>query len=92
MKIPPHFETARRNPIHHRAIPEHRQVEAMSVEGDELREQLADFFDKVAYQLSLGSFADVGRAERVNAPAFRLACRDQRADAYDLMKRMFRKT
>src|SRR5215471_15390233 len=92
MKIPSHFQAACRNPIHHRAIPEHRQIEAMSVEGNKLRKQFADLFDKVAYQLSLGSFADVGRAEGIYAPALRLTARDQRANASDLMKRILRET
>jgi len=64
----------------------------MSVEGDELREQLSNLFDKIAYQPSLGSFTDVGRAERFYAPAFRLASRDQGAYARDLMKRVFGET
>src|SRR5215471_1493585 len=52
------------------------QIEAVSVEGDKLRKQLANLFDEVAYQLCLGSLANVRRAERVDAPALRLAARD----------------
>jgi hypothetical protein len=44
----------RRYTIDHRAIPEHRQIEAMSAEGNQLRKQLADLFDKIAYQLGFG--------------------------------------
>jgi len=50
------------------------------------------FFDKIAYQSSLGSFADVGRTERVHPPALRLPTRDQGAYARDLMKRVLRET
>src|SRR6516225_9924605 len=92
MKISPHFQAAGRNPIDHRAIPEHRQIEAVSVKGDELWKQLTNLFDKIAYQLCLGSLANVGCAERVHPPAFRLARRDQGAYARDLMKRVFRET
>ncbi len=41
-----------------------------------LRAQLANLFHEVAYQLGFGVFANVGRAKRVNAPAFRLAACD----------------
>ena len=51
---------------------------------------LANLLDKVAYQLGLGSLADVGGAERVHAPPLRLAASDQRADACDLVEWMFR--
>jgi hypothetical protein len=76
MKILPRFQAAGGNPIDHRAIPEHRQVEAMSVEGNKLWKQLADLFDEIAYQLCLGSLAYVMRAERIHPPALRLAARD----------------
>jgi hypothetical protein len=68
------------------------QIEAVSVEGDKLRKQLANLFDEVAYQLCLGSLANVRRAERVDAPALRLAARDQGANTNDLMKWMLGKS
>jgi hypothetical protein len=40
VKILAHLQTDRWNAVHHRPIPEHRQVEAVAVEGDELRSQL----------------------------------------------------
>ena len=60
----------------------------MAVERDELRTQLPDLFHKGADQLGLGALSYVGCAERVNAPALRLAARDNRADAYDLVERV----
>src|SRR5215471_20764142 len=67
MKILSYLQAASRNSVHHRSIPEHRQIEAVSVEGDELRKQLANLFDEIAYQLCLGSLANVRCAERVDA-------------------------
>ncbi len=63
----------------------------MTVERDELRTQIPDLLHKGAYQLGLGALAYMGRAECINAPALRLAARDQPADANDLMQRMFGK-
>ena len=60
----------------------------MSVKGNKLRKQLANLFDKIAYQLRLGSLAYVRRTERIHPPALKLAARDQRADADDLMERV----
>jgi hypothetical protein len=76
MKILPHLQPRRGNSVHHCAISEHGQIEAVSVEGDELRTQFADLFDKVAYQLGFGSLADMWCAERVYAPALGLPRRD----------------
>ena len=59
MKILSYLQAASRNSVHHRSIPEHRQIEAVSVESDELRKQLANLFDKTAYQLCFGSLANV---------------------------------
>ena len=63
----------------------------MAVEGDELRTQLANLLNEVAYQLGFGALAYVGRAERLHAPALGLAARDQSADANDFVERMFGK-
>jgi hypothetical protein len=63
MKILSYLQAASRNSVHHRAIPEHWQIEAVAVESDELRKQLANLFDKAAYQPCFGSLANVRRAE-----------------------------
>src|SRR5262249_13055944 len=76
MKILAYLQAASRNSVHHRSIPEHRQIEAVPVEGDKLRKQLANLFDEVA-QLCFRSLANVRRAERIDAPALRLAARDE---------------
>jgi hypothetical protein len=39
----PYLQTGCGNAVHHRTIPKHRQIEAVAVEGDELRLQLTDF-------------------------------------------------
>ena len=69
-------EAFSRDPVHHRSVPNDRQIKVMSVEGDELRTQVANLLDKVAYQFNLGSLAYVGCAQRINAPALRLAACD----------------
>src|SRR4029077_6354346 len=54
-----------RDPVHHCAIPEHGQIEAVPVEGDELRTQLANLLNEVAYQLGFGTLTNVRRAQRI---------------------------
>src|SRR5215469_15467109 len=66
MKILSYLQAASRNSVHHRSIPEHRQIEAVSVEGNKLRKQLSNLFDEIAYQFCLGSLANVRCAERVD--------------------------
>ena len=61
----------------------------MPGERNELRAQLTNLLHKVAYQLGLWTLAYMRSAERINAPTLRLAAGDQRADAHDLMQRMF---
>jgi len=46
IKVGPHLQLCRRDPVHHCPIPKDRQVEAMPVKRDELRTQFADLFHK----------------------------------------------
>jgi hypothetical protein len=78
-------------PIDHRAIPENRQIEAVAVERNELRPELADLLDEVAYEFGLGPLTYMRRAERIHAPALRLTTRDQGTDAEDLVQRVLGK-
>jgi hypothetical protein len=64
----------------------------MSIEGNELRSQLTNLVNEGAYQLGLGSLADMRGAERIYSPTFRLAACNQGTNANDLMQRMFWKT
>ena len=63
----------------------------MPIEGNQLRSQLADFFDEVSDQLSLRSLPGVGCSQRIYAPTLWLPARDQRADANNFMKRVLGK-
>jgi hypothetical protein len=49
------------------------------VEGGQLRTLSANLLNRVAYQLGFGALANVGRAERLHAPAFRLALYEELA-------------
>ena len=60
----------------------------MASVSNQLRSQLADFFDEVSDQLSLRSLSGVGCAQRIYAPTFRLSACDQCADACNFMKRV----
>jgi hypothetical protein len=87
VEIRPHLRTHCGEPVHHRAISQHGQVEAVPVEGDELRTQLTDFLNEVAYQFSFRALANVGRAERLDTPTFSLAARNESANASEFMDR-----
>src|SRR5262249_32537429 len=60
----------------------------MPIESNQLRSQLADFFNEVSDQLSLRSLPGVGCSERIDPPALWLSACDQCADARDLVKRV----
>jgi hypothetical protein len=53
----------------------------MPIEGNQLRPQLADLFDKISDQLPLRSLAGMGRAQRIYAPALWLSACNQCANA-----------
>ena len=67
----------------HRPIAQHGQVEAVAVEGDELRAQLRDLIAEGGDELLLGPLAHVGRADGVHRPVIGLPVRDEGSDADD---------
>jgi hypothetical protein len=56
--------------INHGPISQHRQVEAVAVEGDQLRTQLTNPIDEGANKICLGALADAGgpRAVEYSSP------------------------
>ena len=72
-----------RDLVDHGSVAQDGQVEAVAVEGDELRVQLRDPVDERRDQLLLGPLADVRRAEGVNRPVIGLSVCDEGADADD---------
>ena len=60
MEVLAHLQSGRWNAVDDRPIPEHRQVEAVAVEGDKLRLQPTDLLYEVSDQLSLGSLPRMG--------------------------------
>jgi hypothetical protein len=65
------------------AIPQDRQVEAVTVERHELRVQVGDLADEGRYQLLLGPVADVRGSEGVHRPVVAFGVRYERPDAHD---------
>jgi hypothetical protein len=66
-----------------RALAQNGQVEAVAVEGDELRVQFRDPIDERGDQLLLGPLTDMRRAGGINRPVIGLSVRDESADAHD---------
>jgi agmatine/peptidylarginine deiminase len=81
----PHLQACRRDAVDHGPIPENRQIETVTVEGDQLGTQLADLINKVANQLGRGTLPNVRCPERINTPAFWLTTSHQGTNANDLM-------
>ena len=67
----------------HGTITQNGQVEAVAVEGDELRLQLSDLVAECADQLLLSPLTYVVCTERVHRPVIALPVSDQRAHAHD---------
>jgi hypothetical protein len=65
--------------VDHRAIAQNWKVEAIAVEGHELRRQLATFSQNAL----ISCFSHVRRPQRVHHPAVVLAVSHQLADAHD---------
>src|SRR4029453_6651417 len=80
------------DPVEHRPIPQHRQVERGAVECDEPRLQLGNTGDEGSDQLSLSALADMGSSESDHFP-WTGNCRapsDQRSNTHDGVKEMLR--
>jgi hypothetical protein len=75
----------------HGPVTQDGEIEALAVEGDELRVQLGDFADEGRDQLPLGSLPYMWGSQGINCPVIILAVSDKRTDAYDRMIDMLRK-
>ena len=75
----------------HGSVAQHGQVEAVAVEGDELRAQLRYLVAEGGDQLLLCPLARVGRADGVHRPVIRLPVRNEGSDADDRVVDVLRK-
>src|SRR5208337_529917 len=91
VEVRPSAKARSRHFVDHRPIAKNRQVEAVAVEGDELRRKLGNLVDKGRNQMLFGPVADMWRAKSVHDPSTVVAMRDERADADDRVVDVFRK-
>jgi hypothetical protein len=75
--------------VDHCPVAQHGQVEAVAVEGDELRAQLRNLIAERGDQFLFCPLAHVWRAKGVHRPVVGLAVRDEGSDADDRMINMF---
>jgi len=77
--------------VDHRSVAQHREVEAVTVERDELRPQLRDLAAEGADELFLRPLAHVGCADGVHRPVVSLPVSDEGSDADDRVVDVLRK-